>query len=91
MRPNLFCQHEKFQNKSKSVQIFLKVKVVLNISNITSWLIAIHPKNHFVYGLGKAYGADKITINVENQQKPNRTLWMRSLHSIYKTKVRKYN
>ena len=65
----------------------LKVKVILNISNVKSWLIAIHPKNHFVYGLGKAYGADKITINVENQQKPNRTLWMRSLNSIYKTKV----
>ena len=62
--------------------------MVLNASTtIKSWLIAIHPKDHFVYGLGKSYGADKIIVDLEHLQKPNLTLKMRNIYSIFKTKV----
>ena len=62
--------------------------MILNASaSIDSWIITIHPKDHFVYGLGKAYGSDKIVVDLEHHRRPNRSLFIRSMYSISKTKV----
>ena len=62
--------------------------MVLNAStSIEAWLIAIHPKDHFMSGLSKAYGADKIIVDLRQHQKPNLTLNMRNVYAIFKTKV----